>query len=134
MKIVIHGHHLALPADVGSFLRKHVLRSLARLHDSPAAELTVKFADTRPNKGGVDRTCRLTLRLPGTRTLHVESVQEDAYKALLDAADRLKRLVKREVEKMRSPSRRPTQRPLGRTWRKRATQREAAPAGTPSTL
>ncbi len=134
MKIVVHGHHLALPRDLAFFLRKHVIGPLARLHDSPAQVLTVGFEDSRPTKGGVDQSCRLTLRVPGTRTLHVESVQADAHAALLDAAERLKRLVRREVGKQRSISRRPMHRPLGRSWRRDATRRELAPDGTPSTL
>jgi ribosome-associated translation inhibitor RaiA len=134
MKLVIRAHHLALPADVGPFLQKHVTRPLARLFDGPAVELSVHLGDARPRKGGVDQECRVSFRMPGTRTLHVESVQEDLYAALLDAAERLKRLVKRELEKMRTGSRKPMHRPLGRSWRERSTRRGVTPEGGPSAL
>ncbi|HET7752639.1 MAG TPA: HPF/RaiA family ribosome-associated protein [Anaeromyxobacteraceae bacterium] len=134
MRLVIHGHRLGVPRDAQAFLRKHLVRPITRLHDSPADELTVQFDDARPRKGGVDQACRLTLRIPGARALHVESVAEDVHAALLDASRRLKRLVEREVGKQRATSRSPMHKPLGRTWRSRATKAELTPDGSPSTL
>ena len=113
MKLTIHAHHLRLPPDFPPFLRKHVTRPLARVFDDPAAELSVQLEDSLPHRGGLDRTCRLSFRMPGTRTLHVESVQQDLKVALLDASARLRRLVRRELEKMRSTSRTPMHNPLG---------------------
>lgn len=134
MRLVIHGHQLGVPRDAQAFLRKHLVRPITRLHDSPADELTVHFDDARPRKGGVDQVCRLTLRIPGARALHVESVAEDLHAALLDAARRLRRLVEREVGKQRATSRSPMHKPLGRSWRARGTKRIHMPDGTPSTL
>ncbi len=134
MKLVIHAHQVELPRDAPAFVRKHVVGPLSRLHDSPAAELTVNFGDVRMKKGGVDRACGLTLRLPRARTLRVESIKDDLRTALLDAADRLKRLVQREIAKQRSPSRKPMQRPLGRTYRRIAEERGTTLDGAPSTL
>jgi putative sigma-54 modulation protein len=129
MKLVIHAHHLAVPRDLPAFLDKHVTRPLARLFDAPSAELSLHLGDARPTKGGVDQECKLSFRMPGTKTIHVESVQEDLYTALLDTADRLKRLVKRELEKMRSGSRKPMHRPLGRSYRERSSRRGVTPDG-----
>jgi putative sigma-54 modulation protein len=133
MKLLIHGHQLGVPRDARTFLRRHLVEPLARLHDSPAHELTVGFDDARPKKGGVDQHCRLILRIPGARTLTVESVADDLHAAILDAGHRLKRLVEREVGKQRSTSRSPMRNPLGRTWRARSSKGET-PDGTPSTL
>jgi ribosome-associated translation inhibitor RaiA len=135
MKLVIHSHHLALPSDLGPFLEKHVTRPLARLLDDSAAELAVHLGDARPKRGGVDQECRLSFRIPGARrALHVGSVKPDLYQALLDATDRLKRLVKREVSKMRSGARKPMHRPLGRSWRERSSRSGSTPAGDPAGL
>jgi putative sigma-54 modulation protein len=134
MKLVIHTHHLSLPPDLGSFLEKHVTRPLARLFDDPAAELSVFLGDARPQRRGVDQECRLSYRIPNAKVLHVGSVKDDLYEALLDAADRLKRIVKREVSKMRAGTRKPTHRPLGRTYREAASRRGVTPDGDPATL
>jgi ribosome-associated translation inhibitor RaiA len=134
MKLVIHAHHLSLPKDVSTFVTKHVTRPLARIYDDPAAELTVHLGDARPRRGGVDQECRLAFRMPGTRTMTVGAVEDDLYKALLDASDRLKRQVRKQLGKMRSGSRKPVHRPLGRTWRERSTRRGVTPEGGPAAL
>lgn len=134
MKLVIHAHHLSLPPDLGTFLHKHVTRPLTRLFDDSAAELSVFLGDARPQRGGVDQECRLTFRMPGVRQLNVGSVKPDLYQALLDASERLKRVVKREVAKMRSGSRKPMHRPLGRSWRERSSRSGVTPEGDPAAL
>jgi ribosome-associated translation inhibitor RaiA len=134
MRLSIHAHHLSLPPDLPAFLQKHVTRPLARLFDDPAAELSVHLGDERPRRGGVDQECRLSFRIPNARTLHVEATEDDLHKALLDATDRLKRLVRRELAKMRAPARRPVHRPLGRTWRDRSSRAGVTPDGDPAAL
>ncbi len=134
MRLSIHTQHLALPPDLPAFLQKHVARPLARIFDDAAAELSIHLGDDRPRRGGVDQECRMSFRMPRARTLHVESVEDDLHKALLGAAERLKRLVKRELAKMRAPSRKPVHRPLGRTWRERSTRRGVTPDGDPAAL
>src|SRR5512146_948983 len=130
MRLTIHAHHLTLPPDLPGFLEKHVTRPLARLCDDSAAELAVHLGDERPRRGGVDQECRLSFRMPNARTLHVEAIEDDLHKALLGAADRLKRLVRRELSKMRTPA----HRPLGRTWRERSSRRGVTPGGDPAGL
>jgi ribosome-associated translation inhibitor RaiA len=129
-----HQHHVAVPPDLPAFLAKHVTRPLARVYDSPAAELGIHLGDERPAKGGVNQECRLSFRMPGARTIHVESVQDDLKKALLDAADRLRRHVRKQLSKMRSGVRKPMHRPLGRSWRERSTRRGSTPDGGPAGL
>jgi ribosome-associated translation inhibitor RaiA len=134
MRILIHGHHLSLPADTSRFLNKHVALPIARLYDSPAAELTVWFEDERSRRGGVDRRCRMAFRMPHIRTLQLSSLQDDPYKAMLDAASRLKLLIRREVAKRRSPSGRVSHRPLARIYRGAAARDGVTADGSPSTL
>ena len=134
MRLSIHTHHLALPPDLPAFLQKHVTRPLARLFDDPAAELSVHLGDERPRRGGVDQQCRLSFRIPNARTLHVEAIADDLHKSLLEAVDRLKRLVRRELSKMRAPSRKPMHRPLGRSWRERSSRQGVTPDGDPAAL
>lgn len=134
MRLVLHAHQLAAPRDVRAYLEKHVVAPLRRLHDSPATALTVFVEDTTPGRGGADQACKMTLRLPGAKTLRVESVQDDLHASLLDCGRRLKRLVEREVAKQRSTSRSPQRRPLGRTRRRASSRAGVTPDGTPSTL
>lgn len=134
MRISIHAHHLAVPDDLPAYLEKHVTRPLARVYDDSAAELEVHLGDARPRRGGVDQECKLSFRMPGVRAMRVESVAVDLHAALMDASDRLKRLVKRELEKRRTPSRKGAHRPLGRTFRERTSRRGTTPDGGPAAL
>ncbi len=134
MKLILHSQHLPLPRDTAEVLEKHVTGPILRFFDDSAAELSIHIVDSRPRRGGVDQQCRMSFRLPGARTLHVESTQEDLRQALLDATLRLKRLMKRELEKMRVTGRKPMHRPLGRTWRERSTRRGTTPGGDPAGL
>ncbi|MFT3913179.1 MAG: HPF/RaiA family ribosome-associated protein [Anaeromyxobacteraceae bacterium] len=111
MKISIHAHHLRLPDDLPAFLQKHVTKPLLRVYDHAAAELEVHLGDTRPRRGGVDQECRLSFRMPGMKTLHVEAVAADIHAALLEAADKLKGAVKKGVAKRRTPARSTARRP-----------------------
>src|SRR5512139_2931369 len=98
MKIVIHAHHLALPEDLPQYLQKHVTKPIARVYDDSAALLEVHLGDARPRRGGVDQECRLSFRMPGARTIHVETVAQDIHAAFIEAADKLKRAVKKELD------------------------------------
>src|SRR5262245_19429104 len=131
MRVLIHAHQLAAPRDLRLFLAKHFVRPLRRLHDSPATELTLYVADAKPGRGGQDQACMVTFRMPGARTLRVESIQEDLHAALLECGHRLRRLVQRELAKARGVVRAPMHKPLGRAWRERMTRAGIAPDGTP---
>lgn len=134
MRLTIHAHHLSVPKDLPQFLDKHVTRPLARVFDAPAAELAVHLDDARPAKGGVDQSVRLTFRMPGARAISVGCVSDDLKKSLLDAGERLKRHVRKQVSKMRATTRKPVHRPLGRTWRERSTRRGVTPDGEAASL
>ncbi len=135
MKLVLHAHQVDLPRDMAAFVTKHLVRPLQRLHDSPADQLTVKFEDSLPGRRGPqDQLCKVTFRMPGSAAIQVEAAADDLHASLLDCAQRLRRLVQRQLEKARAPSRSPMHKPLGRTWRRVASRRELAPDGTPSTL
>lgn len=134
MRLTLHSQNLPLTRDVSGFLERHVVRPILRFFDDSAAELAIHLSDARSRRGGVDQRCRMSFRLPGARTLHVESTQEDLRQALLDATLRMKRLMKRELAKMRGPSRKKLHRPLGRSWRDRTSRTGTTPGGDPAGL
>jgi ribosome-associated translation inhibitor RaiA len=54
-----------------------------------------------PNKGGVDKECRVTVRMPGLPSVHVTETAETLFQAIDAARDRLERTVQRTVDKRR---------------------------------
>jgi ribosomal subunit interface protein len=101
MKVIVRGVHLRVSDNIRAHLDEHLVRPLERILRDEAVELEVHLADVNGPKGGNDKECRATLRLPGSPGLHVTEASEDLYKSIDFARDRLERAVKRELERKR---------------------------------
>ncbi len=82
-------------------IRVHTER---RLHfalgrfDERVRAVRVSIGDSNgPVRGGVDKTCRLEVRLDAPRDVHIETRHTDLYAAISDAADRAGRAVARSL-------------------------------------
>jgi ribosomal subunit interface protein len=103
MHIVARGVHLKLTPGLRHYVDQHLVRPLARLNINPATGLDVQLCVSTAAKGGAGKECRVTLRMPHTRALHVAEHGYDLYRCIGDARDRIERLAKREMDKRRSP-------------------------------
>jgi len=112
MKVIIQGKQMRLSTGIKNYAQEHVVAQLARFYDNEAAELRVELGDARRSKGGLDKECHLTLRMPGARTIQIEESTQDPYASLDVAGDRLIRADKKELERMRQPKGRHKYRPL----------------------
>ena len=116
MKVLIQGKQMTVPDELKSYVMERLVTQLTRFYDSSAAELRVEFGDTNGTKGGNDKECHLTFRMPMAATIQIEEITQDAYASLDVASDRLIRIVKRELERMRRrPAGHHKYRPLGTT-------------------
>ena len=107
MKVIIQGKQLKLSAGMKRYAEEHVVEPLRRFYDNEAAELRVELGRTNGRRGEA-KECHLTFHMPGTRTIQIEESTTDVYACLDAAADRLVRIAKRELGRMRSPTRRRT--------------------------
>src|SRR4051812_35388570 len=112
MKVIIQGKQMRLSAGIKNYAQEHVVAQLSRFYDNEAAELRVELGDARGSKGGLDKECHLTLRMPGARTIQIEESTQDPYASLDAAGDRLVRAAKKELGRMRRPKGRQKSRPL----------------------
>ena len=103
MKVLISGKQMQVSDKLKSHVDEHLVQALTRFYDNQAAELRVEFGDARPKKGGDDMECHLTFHMPGCKTLQIEESTPDPYASLVRASERLVRLVKKELERMRDP-------------------------------
>ena len=113
MRVVMKGVHLKLSDRLKDHVHETLVAPLTRFFDSEAAMLEIHFVDNNGPKGGLDKECRVTLHIPGARSIHVEEAAEDPYKAVDLVRDRLEKALKREVERMREPGRSPELMPTG---------------------
>ncbi|MFN7132246.1 MAG: ribosome hibernation-promoting factor, HPF/YfiA family [Myxococcales bacterium] len=101
MKVLIQGKQLKVPDDLKRYVQERLVEPLTRFYDDEAAEIRVEFGDTNGPKGGRDKECHLTFRMPGAKTIQIEEYTTDLYASLDIAADRLVRVVKKEIGRMR---------------------------------
>jgi ribosomal subunit interface protein len=102
MKLLLRGQHLSLTEDLKSYVQTHLVDHISRYYDDTAAELDVALVDTNGPKGGLDKEARVTFRSPHLASLHVTEVGADVYACVDLVRDRMERLVKREVERLRA--------------------------------
>src|SRR3954471_22985623 len=112
MKVIIQGKQMRLSQGIKAYAQEHIVAQLERFYDNDAAELRVELGDARGSKGGLDKECHLTLRMPGARTIQIEESTQDPYASLDVAGDRLIRAAKKEIDRMRRPTGHHKYRPL----------------------
>jgi ribosomal subunit interface protein len=111
MKLIVQGKQMRVTAGLKAYAQEHVVRPLRRFYDNEAAELRVEVGLDNANRGE-SRQCHLTLRMPGARTIQIEESTPDVYGSLDLAADRLVRVAKKELARMRRPKGRRKAHPL----------------------
>lgn len=86
--------------DHSSALEEHLRDRLGRVDKRFGSQITrieAFFKDERPGKGGVDKHCRLEARLAGMEPVVVEALQENAYDAAGEAANKLEAAIDRRL-------------------------------------
>ena len=111
MKLIVQGKQMRVTAGMKRYAEEHLVRPLRRFYDNEAAELRVELGVASKNRGET-KECHLTLHMPGARTIQIEESTPDVYGSLDVAADRLVRVAKKELAKMRRPKGRHKEHPL----------------------
>lgn len=85
-------------------LRVHVQRRLqfamSRFQDR-ALRVSVCLSDVNGPKGGVDKHCRLQIRVGGLPDIFIEDIESDLYVAVDRAVERAGRTVGRQLKRVR---------------------------------
>lgn len=86
------------------FLAEHTKKRLAyalgHAHDH-IERVKVRLADINGPRGGIDKSCLLTIDIRGIEPVVVEDIQADIISAIDRAADRAGRSIIRKIEKHR---------------------------------
>jgi len=100
MKLIVQGKQMRVTEGLKRYAEEHLMRPLRRFYDDQAAELRVEVGRVNGNRGE-SKECHLTLHMPGAKTIQIEETTPDVYGSLDLAADRLVRVAKKELAKMR---------------------------------
>ena len=101
MKVLLRGVHLSLSDGLKAYVQEHLVEHVERLYDDEAAEIDISLVDNNGPKGGMDKDCRVTVRLPALAGIHVAETAETLHQAIDAVRDRLVTTLKRTLEKRR---------------------------------
>ena len=104
MKVLLRGVHLDLSDNLKAYVDEHLVAHIEKLADDEAAEIDISLMDNNGPKGGIDKECRATVRLPGLSAIHVTETSETVHQAIDATRDRLEKAVKRTLERRRDVS------------------------------
>lgn len=104
MKVLLRGVHLDLSESLKTYVEEHLVAHIEKLADDEAAEIDISLVDNNGPKGGMDKDCRVTVRLPGLSAIHVTETSETVHQSIDAARDRIEKAVKRTLERRRDVS------------------------------
>jgi putative sigma-54 modulation protein len=129
MEMRIRSQHMKVDSSLREAIALRLRAALSRLLER-IRWVDVQLADINGPRGGVDKRCRITLRMEQRGTVVVEAQDEDLHAAVARASERVARAVVRAMERRRERCSR------GFTLRslQRATIEEAGGGVTQSTM
>lgn len=96
MQIQIQATGIGLNDPLISHVQRRLRYALSR-SDDRVSRVTVRLSDINGPKGGVDKACRIEVRLAGRPSVVIEDIQSDIYTAVDRAAGRAGRTVLRRL-------------------------------------
>ncbi|WP_224243749.1 HPF/RaiA family ribosome-associated protein [Hyalangium gracile] len=105
MKVLMRGVHLSLTDGLKAYVEEHLVGHIEKLcDDQEASEIDISLVDINGPKGGIDKECRVTVRLPGLSAIHVTETAETLHQAIDASRDRMENALKRTLERRRDMS------------------------------
>jgi hypothetical protein len=86
--------------DLRQFAERRLLFALARF-DSRVSEVEVVVEDLNGPRGGIDKACRITAKLHRSNDVTISDRDEDLFRCISRAADRVGRAVARAIARSR---------------------------------
>ncbi|MFC5461757.1 HPF/RaiA family ribosome-associated protein [Massilia niabensis] len=98
--MTIHTNGFDITTALRSYIEQRLVTALgwARHH---MRKLAVSLSDINGPRGGVDKRCKIQVRLAGGRDIIIDDIDADLYAAIDRAADRADRAVVKQVERTR---------------------------------
>ena len=98
MRIEMTARGVGLTAATRGHVERRLYFALGRFADR-VSQVHVRLADVNGPKGGVDKSCRIRVRLFGLPTVVVEQMDSDLNAAIDRSADRIGRAVARKLDR-----------------------------------
>jgi putative sigma-54 modulation protein len=100
MRLYIRGKKFRVSDDLREHMQLRLGFALGRFGQR-IREVTASLADANGPRGGIDKQCRIVVRLVASRKVTIEETGADFMAAIARAAERAGRAVGRELERQR---------------------------------
>lgn len=100
MSLTIVDRHDALDESMHDLLERRIGFALSRF-DSRIRKTTAVIEDVNGPRGGIDKSCRITVQLNGARDIVINDQDSDLAKCIAHATERVGRAVARAIERSR---------------------------------
>ncbi len=115
MRVIVKARHMNLTPSLRQHAEEKLGKAIMRIFDRPAAQVEIELNDMGNVRDGTSMECRVTVFMPKGKTINIVEVDDDMYKAIDLAHDRLLQQVKRQRGKRN-----------GAAIRRKAAERERA--------
>ena len=96
MQIIIQSKGVDIDQNIKNFVDNH-MRFVFTRYGEYVICIEVMLIDINGPKGGIDKRCRVKLKLGSRATIVIQETQEDLYSAIKLCSARLKRSVERSI-------------------------------------
>ena len=96
MRVIVKARHMNLTPSLKAHAEEKLGAAIMRVFDRPAGKIDIELNDLGHLRDGSDKECRVTVFMPKGKTVVIVEVDDDMYKAIDLAHDRLLLQVKRE--------------------------------------
>ena len=99
MKIIVKARHMTLTDSLTAYAEEKLGHAITRVFDQPAARIDIELCDMGHVHDRSDKVCRVTVFMPKGKTIVICEADDNMYKAIDLAHDRLLLQVKRERDR-----------------------------------
>ncbi|MEO0812672.1 MAG: ribosome-associated translation inhibitor RaiA [Myxococcota bacterium] len=95
MQVIVKARHTTLTPALRAHATDKLGTAVMRIFDRPAAKIEIELSELVA-RNGEDKECRVTLFMPKAPTVCITEIDDDMYKAIDLAQDRLLKQIKRQ--------------------------------------
>ena len=105
MRVIVKSRHINLTKSLRLHAQEKLGNSLMRIFDKPAAKIEIELTSLGQFKDGENQECRVQVFMPHGKAINITEIDDDMFKAIDLAHDRLLTQVKRQQDKKNNNSR-----------------------------
>ena len=105
MRVIVKARHFNLTKSLKLHAQEKLGDSLMRIFDRPSAKIEIELSSIGQFKDGENKECRVQVFMPHAKAINITEIDDDIYKAIDLAHDRLLTQVKRYRGKRRNTAR-----------------------------